>query len=105
MAFGGSMCLGVNVDGIIGASFETRLAADALVFVEFDNSIGALVHGCGGADANARRVFALIAAGHLKVAPSIRELPLFNIFYPGAENAERHLIFFLARDTAGVTPD
>jgi hypothetical protein len=35
----------------------------------------------------------------------VGELALFDMLYPGAKNTYRHLVFLLAGDCAGVTPD
>jgi hypothetical protein len=93
------------MDGIIGASLQTRLAADADIWVKFNNAIFPLVHGCDGADANARRIAAVIAASHLEMPFDIRELPDLSIFYPCAGDTQRHFIFALTGDGTRVTAD
>ena len=54
VALGGCARVGVDVDGVVGASLQAGLAADADVAVELDDAVGALVHRGGGAD-RARR--------------------------------------------------
>ena len=47
----------------------------------------------------------MIAAGHLENAAGIGKSALLDIFHPGAVHREGDVIFRLARDRAGVTPD
>jgi hypothetical protein len=35
----------------------------------------------------------------------VRELALFDVLDPGPKNANRYLVFFFARNCAGVAPD
>ena len=47
----------------------------------------------------------MIAAGHLEHPAGVGKSALLNIFDPGAVHGERDVVFRLARDCAGVTPD
>ena len=95
----------ININRVVRTRLQTRFAADALLRVEFDNTICALIHRRRRTDVNAGRIFALIAARHLEMAARVGELTLFDVLDPGAENAEGNLIFFFARNTAGMATD
>jgi hypothetical protein len=75
---------------------QARFAANATVPIELDDAIGALIHGFDRADPNARRIAAVVAAGHLEVAPRVWELTGFCVLDPGAIDPERNLVFALA---------
>jgi hypothetical protein len=47
----------------------------------------------------------VVAAHHPEVARRVRELTLFDVLYPSAKDANRYLVFLLARDRAGMTPN
>jgi hypothetical protein len=47
----------------------------------------------------------MVAAQHREMPLCMRELSLFNVLHPGAVDAKRHLVFFLAHHTACMTPD
>ena len=104
-AFRGGVCLGVEIDRIIRTGLHTGFAADANAGVKLNDAIITLIHGRDGTDAHARRVDAMIAARHLKVAAHIGVCARFNIFDPCAIYANRHLILRLARGGTGVTAD
>src|SRR5438552_54464 len=63
------------------------LAADAHLWIELDDAIGALVHRRDRADADARRVGAVVAARHLEHAPRVGERALLDILDPGPIDA------------------
>ena len=63
------------------------------------------MEGACGADLDARGVFAMIAAEDAEMTARIRERALFDVFDPGAEDADGDLMLFLAGHRAGVTPD
>ena len=67
--------LGVDEDGVIWACRHARLATDACRLVEVDDAVVALVHRGGRARGHAGRIVALIAPGHLEVAPGLRKEP------------------------------
>ena len=93
VTFCGRVGVGVDVDSVVGAGLHTGFAADADLWVKFNNAICALIHGCDWADTHAGRVGAMVAAGDLKVTSHIRIKPGFNIFYPSTVDAERNFIF------------
>jgi hypothetical protein len=95
----------VDVDGVVRARLHARLAADARVRVEVDDAVGSAVEGKCGADCGAGRIVAVIAAQDCEVPARVREGALLDVLYPGAEDAERHLVLGLARDGARVASD
>ncbi len=105
VALGRGVGVGVNVDGVVGAGLHAGLAADAGFGVELHNAVGALIHGRGGADVDAGRVGAVVAARHLEEAAGVGEGALLHVLHPGAVNADRHLVLRLAGGGAGVTAD
>lgn len=104
-AFRGGVGFGVEINRIIRTGLHTGFAADANAGVKLNDAIITLIHGRDGTDAHARRVDAMIAARHLKVAAHIGVRARFNIFDPCAIHANGHLILGLARGTARMTSD
>ncbi len=47
----------------------------------------------------------MIAAHHAEMAAGMRKLPFFDVLDPGAEDADRDVVLFLAGDRAGMTTD
>ena len=47
----------------------------------------------------------MVASLNRKHTAGVRELPFFNIFYPGSINADWHIMLLLASYSAGVTSD
>lgn len=45
----------------------------------------------------------MIAAHHAEMAAGVWECAFFDVFDPGAKNAHRDIVLFLARYRAGVT--
>ncbi len=105
MAFGGCVCFGVDVDGVVGARLHARFAANADAVVEFDNAIITLVHRFCGADADAWRIGAMVAACDLKMTAGVWVAACFYVFDPGAVDAERDFVFAFAGGGAGVAAD
>ena len=104
-AFRGGVGFGVEINRIVRTGLHTGFTADANARVKLNDAIISLIHGCDGTNAHARRVDAMIAARHLKVAANIGVCARFNIFDPCAIYADRHLILGLARSGTGVTSD
>src|SRR5690606_7983212 len=96
---------GVDVDGIVGAGLHASLAADARFGIELDDAVRALVHCAHGTDANAGRVFTVIAAGHLKRPPHVGVGSALDVLHPGSVHAEWDFVLALAGGGAGVAPD
>jgi len=95
----------IDVQSIVRTSLHASLAPDAPPVVEINDSIGPPVQRGSGTDFRTRRVIAVVAPHHPEVARCIRELPLFNVLYPGTENTNWDLVFLLARNRAGMTPN
>jgi hypothetical protein len=47
----------------------------------------------------------MVATHHAEMAAGVRKLTLFDVLDPGAEDAERNIVLFLAGDRARVTAD
>ena len=105
VAFCGRVCFGVYVDSVVGAGLHTGFAADAKAAVEFDNAVFPLVHCFDGADADARRVGAVVTARYLEVAAVVGEGAGFDVFDPGAVDAEGDFVLTFAGCGAGVAAD
>lgn len=95
----------IDVDGVVRASLHAGFAADTDAAVEFDNTVGALVHGLCGADARAGRVGAMVAARDLKVTAGVWISPGFNRLYPRAVDAQGYLVLAFASGRTGVATD
>ena len=81
------------------------LAADAATVVEIYDAVVPPVQGGGGTDRRTRSVIAMIAPHHPKVTRCMRELALFDVFYPGTKNANGDLVFLFTRNGARVAAD
>ena len=105
MAFSGRVRFRVNVDGVVRTGLHTGFTADTNGGVELNNTVSPLVHRLGGADADAGRVGAMVAARHLEMTPVVRESARFHIFDPGAVHPQGYFVFAFAGGGAGVTAD
>ena len=105
VALGGRARVGVDVDRVVGAGLQARLAADAERRIEFDDAVGPLVHRRHRADAHAGRVGAVVAARHLEMAADVGIDAGLHVLDPGAVDAQRHLVLRLARGRAGMAAD
>jgi hypothetical protein len=105
VAFGGGMGIRVQIERIVGTGLHARLASDATVAVEIDDAVVATKECSRRTYFNAGRVVAMVAAHHAEMAAGVRKLTFFNVFDPGAEDAERDVMLFLAGDRARMTPD
>jgi hypothetical protein len=47
----------------------------------------------------------MIATHYAEMAAGVWKLPLFDVLNPGAEDADRNVVLFLACDRARMTPD
>jgi hypothetical protein len=79
--------------------------ADAALVVEINDAIAAAKQGHGGADLYARRVVAVIATEYGEMAPCVRVVTFFNVFYPGSIDTYGDVVFFLACDRARMATD
>jgi hypothetical protein len=104
-AFGGSVCLGVEVNRVVRAGLHTGFASDADAWVKLDDAVIALIHRSDRTDAHAWGIGAMIAARHLKAAAHIRIRARLDILDPRPIHTQWHLILRLARGAACVTAD
>jgi hypothetical protein len=105
VALSRGVVIGIDVESIVRASLHARFATNAAPVVEIHDSIGAPVERASRTNFRARRVIAVIASHHPEVPRRMREFALLDMLDPGAKYAHRHLVFFFARDRAGVTPN
>ena len=95
----------VDEQRVVGARVHARLAADAVVVLEVDNAVVGTEQCVRRADRHARRVFALIAPHHREVSTRVGKFAGLDVLHPGPVDAERHIVFALARNRAGVAAD
>ena len=95
----------IHVDRVVRTRLHARLAADARVVVEVDQSVRPLVHRGDRAYLDARWIFAMVAAEHREVPLHVGERADFDVLHPRAEHADRNIVFGLARGGTGVTAD
>jgi len=81
---------------------HTGFTTNAQPGVKFDDAVMALVHSRDRANADARRIGAVIAARDLEITPVVGESPLFDIFDPGPVDPKGHLIFRFAGYATGM---
>ncbi len=105
VALGGGVAVRIHIDGVVRTGLHARLAADAAVVVEVDEAVGALVHRGDGADLDAGRLFAVIAAENSEVAFDFWKGADFDVLDPGAEGADGDVVFGFTRGGAGVAAD
>ena len=105
MAFCGRAFVRIDVDGIVRASLHTGFTADAAVGTEVNDAVFALIHRGDGADGDAGRILAVIAACDLKHAPRIGIRALLDVLDPRTIYAERNVVLRLAGHRAGVAAD
>jgi hypothetical protein len=103
ITLGCCVVVGINIEGVIGAGLHAALAANTSLIVKVDDSVRTPVESFGGANGNAGGRIAVVTSHHSEVAAGVRVLALLHVLDPGAKDAHRHLVLFLARDGAGMT--
>jgi len=103
VTLGDCVAVGIDVNCIVWTSLHTGLATDAYVGIEFYDTVVALVHGLYRADAYARRVCTMVAAGHLKMPARIGIGACFYVLYPGAINSQWDFVLALTGSGTGMT--
>ena len=101
----GGVRVWINVERVVRASLHARLAPDATISVEVDDSVVASEQRGHRADRDARRVFAMIATQNRKESARIWILTFLDVLDPGSKGAKRDLVFGFAGYRAGVTAD
>src|SRR6266446_1845918 len=99
------MIFGIDENRVVRAGSHAGFAADADRFVEIDYAVRALEHRGRRTRGHARRVRALVAAGHLMRAAHLRKNTYVDVLDVGARHANRHDVFRLAGRRACVTTD
>ena len=105
VALGRGLRAGVDVERVVGAALHAGLAADAAAAVEVHDPVLPPEERGGGADLDAGRVVAVVAAGDREGPPRLGELALLDVLDPGAGDPEGHLVLDLARHGARVAAD
>src|SRR5262249_41541806 len=95
----------IDVKGIVGARLQASFAADATIRIEIDDAVVASVERRHRADRYARSKLAVIAAHDRKQSAIVRKGAFLDVLHPGPIHADRHLVFALAGNSAGMTPD
>ena len=80
MTFGGCSLVRIDVDGVVRAGLHAGFAANTAFGTEVHDPIFALVHRRDRTDGHARRILAMIAAGHLEDAASVGKVPFSTYF-------------------------
>ena len=95
----------VHVERVVGTCLRAGFTANAAATVEIDNAVLSREQ-CGDrTNLDTRSVGAMIAPHDRKQPSCIGKCSLFDVFYPGAIYADRHLVLGLAGDRAGVAAD
>jgi hypothetical protein len=84
---------------------RARLAADTSPVVEIDDAVFARVKRGHGTNLDAGRIGAVITAHDRKKSSRIGEFAFFDVFDPGAIDADRNLMLRFTRHGAGVAAD
>jgi len=105
VTFGSGVSRGIHVYGIVGACLHACLATDASVMVNVHDAVRPLKHCADGADMNAWRICAMIAAKDGEMTPYVRERSHLDILDPGAIDAQRDIVLGLARCATSVATD
>jgi hypothetical protein len=99
------MCVGVNIQRVIGAGLHTGFAADAATGIEIDDAVRAFIERARRANRHTWRVITVIAAVHEKIATGIRELAPLDVLDPRAIHADGDIVFSFTGNGAGMAPD
>jgi hypothetical protein len=105
IALGRRVVVRIDIQSVVRTSLHASFATDATLVVEIDDSIGPPVECASRTNFRAWSVIAVIAPHHTEVARCMRKLPLFDVLDPRPKNANGDLVFFFARNRAGVAPD
>src|SRR5882672_9136393 len=99
------MIFGIDENRVVRTGSHAGFAADADRFVEIDYAVRTLEHRGRWTCGHARRVRALVAAGHLMRAAHLRKHADVHVLDVGARYANRHDVFRLAGRRACMTTD
>ena len=105
IAFCGGIGLGIDIKGIIRAGLHARFAADAAQIIKVDYAVGTLIQRRGGADVDAGRLFAMVAAMDRKKPPIVGEGPFFDIFHMRPVDTQSNIVLRFAGHRTGVAAD
>jgi hypothetical protein len=105
VALGCCVVVRIDVERIIRAGLHTGLATDASVVVKIDDSVIPGIKSLNWANLYTRSIGAMIAAHNREYPPCIRKFSLFNLFYVGSVDTNRHIVFTFTGGGACVTTD
>ena len=94
--------LGVDVERIVGAGIHARLASDAVVVLEVNDTVVGPEERIRRAYRHTRCVLALVATHHRKFACNVGERARLDVLDPRPVHPQRHVVFTLAGDGAGM---
>jgi len=97
-----SVRLGVDVERVVRAGVHARLAANAIVVLEVDDAVIGTKQCVRRADRHTGCVVALVAAHHRKFACDVGEGASLDVLDPCSIDPQRHVVFALAGDSAGM---
>ena len=95
----------MNIDRIVWTGLRAGFATYTAAVVKINDPVLARIERLGRTDLDTRRVGAMIAAHHAKKPSRVGKIALFDIFYPGPINADRHIVFRFTGDRASVAAD
>ena len=83
----------IDVDGVVRTGLHARFTSDTAIVVDVHNPVGALEHRRHGANMHTRRIGAVVATHHGKVAAHGGKFSDLDSLYPRAVHAERNIVF------------
>src|SRR5690348_11984608 len=102
VTFGGRVRGRIEIKRVVGARLHAGFAANTAGRVEVDDAIRAAEEGGGGTNSGAGGGVAVVTSHDAEGALGVRERALLDDLHPGAKDAKRHLVLFLARHRTGV---
>ncbi len=103
ITFCGGVCVGINIECVIGASLHTSLASNATPIVKVDDSVVPGVKSGDRTDCHAGCIVTMIAPHDRKQSTRVWELALLDILHPSSVDSDRDAVFAFAGNRAGVT--
>jgi hypothetical protein len=100
-------CVGgrVYVKCVVWTGLHAGFASDTAAVVEIDDSVISIMQGLSRTNFDTRCGIAVIASHHAEMTTGCRELTLFDVFDPGAEDPYRYVVLFLTSDGTRMTSD
>jgi hypothetical protein len=105
VALGRCMSIRIEIKRIVRTCLHARFASDTAAAIEIDYAIVAAEKSSGRAYLNTWGIITMVATHHAEMAAGLRKGPLFDVFDPGAENANWYIVLFFASNRARMTSD